>query len=43
MIGELQLGPVTLRDVPIAFADVPPFKVFGLSKRARAAARHRPA
>lgn len=30
-IGELQLGPVVLRDVPIAFADVPPFKKFGLS------------
>jgi hypothetical protein len=30
-ISELQLGPVTLRDVPIAFADVPPFRVFGLS------------
>jgi hypothetical protein len=30
-IGELQLGPVTLRDVPMAFADVPPFKLFGLS------------
>jgi hypothetical protein len=30
-IAELQLGPVTLRDVPIAFADVPPFKLFGLS------------
>jgi hypothetical protein len=30
-IGELQLGPVVLRDVPIAFADVPPFKMFGLS------------
>jgi len=30
-IGELRLGPVTLRDVPIAFADVPPFHVFGLS------------
>jgi hypothetical protein len=30
VISELQLGPVTLRDVPIAFADVPPFKVFGL-------------
>jgi hypothetical protein len=29
-IGELDLGPVTLRDVPMAFADVPPFKVFGL-------------
>lgn len=30
-IGEVQLGPVTLRDVPMAFADVPPFKMFGLS------------
>jgi hypothetical protein len=30
-IGELQLGPVTLREVPMAFADVPPFKMFGLS------------
>jgi hypothetical protein len=30
-IGELELGPVTLRDVPMAFADVPPFKMFGLS------------
>ena len=30
-ISELQLGPVTLRDVPMAFADVPPFKLFGLS------------
>jgi hypothetical protein len=30
-IRELRLGSVTLRDVPIAFADVPPFKVFGLS------------
>ena len=31
-IGELKLGSVTLRDVPMAFADVPPFTVFGLSK-----------
>src|SRR5690242_4751940 len=30
-IDELQLGPILLRDVPIAFADVPPFKVFGLA------------
>jgi len=30
-IAELQLGPVVLRDVPMAFADVPPFKMFGLS------------
>jgi Aspartyl protease len=32
IVGELQLGPVTLRNVPMAFADVPPFKLFGLSK-----------
>jgi hypothetical protein len=32
VVGELKLGSVTLRDVPIAFADVPPFQVFGLSK-----------
>lgn len=30
-IDELVLGPVVLRDVPMAFADVPPFKLFGLS------------
>jgi len=30
-VGELQLGPVILRDVPMAFADVPPFEMFGLS------------
>jgi hypothetical protein len=30
-IGELELGPVVLRDVPMAFADVPPFKMFGLT------------
>ncbi|HEY0630252.1 MAG TPA: retroviral-like aspartic protease family protein [Sphingomicrobium sp.] len=32
-VDELRVGSVTLRDVPIAFADVPPFKVFGLSKQ----------
>lgn len=32
-VDELQLGPVRLQDVPIAFADVPPFAVFGLDKR----------
>jgi hypothetical protein len=32
-IAELRLGPVTLRNVPMAFADVPPFEVFGLSDR----------
>jgi predicted aspartyl protease len=31
-ISELKLGSITLRDVPIAFADVPPFTVFGLNK-----------
>jgi predicted aspartyl protease len=30
-IGELRLGSIVLRDVPIAFADVPPFGVFGLA------------
>jgi predicted aspartyl protease len=30
-IDELQLGKVLIRDVPIAFADVPPFKLFGLA------------
>lgn len=32
-VGEIKLGSVTLRNVPIAFADVPPFNVFGLSKQ----------
>ena len=32
-IAELRLGPVTLLNVPMAFAEVPPFKVFGLSDR----------
>jgi hypothetical protein len=31
VVDELRLGPVILRDVPIAFADVPPFELFGLS------------
>jgi len=31
-IAELRLGKVTLRDVPMAFADVPPFHVFGLDR-----------
>jgi hypothetical protein len=30
-VPELILGPVRLRNVPIAFADLPPFQVFGLS------------
>lgn len=32
VVDELQLGPVILYNVPIAFADLPPFKVFGLSQ-----------
>ncbi|MFL6732640.1 MAG: retroviral-like aspartic protease family protein [Sphingomicrobium sp.] len=31
VIGQLELGSVELQNVPIAFADVPPFKLFGLS------------
>ena len=31
-VTELKLGSVTLQNVPIAFADVPPFAVFGLEK-----------
>ncbi|MET1112622.1 MAG: hypothetical protein ABWX67_13965, partial [Allosphingosinicella sp.] len=31
--GELRLGSVVLRNVPMAFADVPPFEVFGLADR----------
>ena len=30
-LRELRVGSIVLHDVPIAFADVPPFKVFGLS------------
>lgn len=30
-IAELKLGSITLRDVPMAFADVPPFTVFDLN------------
>lgn len=30
-IAELRLGSVVFRDVPVAFADVPPFAVFGLA------------
>ena len=32
-VPELRIGPVVLRDVPIAFADVPPFRLFGLDKQ----------
>lgn len=31
-IADLQIGSIKISDVPIAFADVPPFKLFGLSE-----------
>ena len=31
VVDRLDLGPVTLTYVPIAFADVPPFKLFGMA------------
>lgn len=31
-VAELKLGSVTLQNVPVAFADVPPFEAFGLEK-----------
>jgi predicted aspartyl protease len=33
IINELRIGTITLSNVPIAFADVPPFEVFGLNQR----------
>jgi hypothetical protein len=30
-IGELRIGSVILQNVPVAFSDVPPFKLFGIS------------
>ena len=30
-IGELRIGSITIADVPMAFADVPPFELFGLA------------
>jgi predicted aspartyl protease len=32
IVSEIRLGKVILRNVPIAFADVPPFEVFGMTK-----------
>lgn len=32
-IGRLQIGSITLEDVPMAFADVPPFALFGMNKQ----------
>lgn len=31
-VAELRVGPVILRNVPMAFAEVPPFALFGLSE-----------
>ncbi len=31
VIPELQIGSITIRNLPIAFADVPPFRVFGIA------------
>lgn len=33
LVDEVRLGAVILTNVPIAFADVPPFEVFGLNKQ----------
>lgn len=33
VIKQLKLGPIILQNVPIAFADIPPFEVFGLADR----------
>ncbi|QIK77744.1 hypothetical protein G7077_01270 [Sphingomonas piscis] len=32
-IPELQIGRLTIRDVPVAFADLPPFEVFNLANQ----------
>jgi Aspartyl protease len=33
IVRELELGTIVMRNVPIAFAEVPPFQVFGLSDK----------
>ncbi|URD59735.1 aspartyl protease family protein [Sphingomonas sp. KRR8] len=33
VISDLEVGPILLRDVPIAFVDAPPFALFGLAKQ----------
>jgi len=30
---SIKIGDIEIQDMPVAFADVPPFKVFGLEKR----------
>jgi hypothetical protein len=32
-VAEIRLGAISIHDFPIAFADLPPFKVFGLGDR----------
>lgn len=32
VIRELQVGPIVMNNVPVAFDDIPPFKLFGLDK-----------
>ena len=32
-LPELRVGPILLRDVPVAFADIPPFTAFALDKQ----------
>lgn len=32
-LSRLELGPVVLQNVPVAFADLPPFEVFGMSEK----------
>jgi hypothetical protein len=31
-LAEIRIGPIVIRDVPIAFADVPPFAAFSLDR-----------
>lgn len=33
LVKEMKLGPILLRNVPIAFADIPPFEVFGIKDK----------
>lgn len=32
VIDELQVGPIVMQNVPVAFADIPPFKLFALDR-----------
>lgn len=33
IVDELKIGSITVQNVPVAFADIPPFEVFGLDQR----------